>query len=148
MSNLTSIREVPAQARYSLVSGKRIPADKARKGVPTWLLEHIKAEQEARFAPNPYKSVSECFAAFRQVMPKGHWRLCNYLLGHINGLPNLTGRSIATNGILVLVINRCNMTCFFGHLENFVLDDEVEVEKPTKEPKECSFDKSLMDFGK
>ncbi|MDE2097279.1 MAG: hypothetical protein KGL39_08560 [Patescibacteria group bacterium] len=53
------------------------------------------------------------------------------VVGAINGLPGSTGTAVATNGVLVAIVQPRGL--FIGHLASFVAyDDGVVVEKTGK----------------
>jgi hypothetical protein len=57
---------------------------------------------------------------------KGYWRLTDYLLGHVNGLPHFYGRLLATDGISCLILC-ADGEVREGHLEFFVPEEGVMV---------------------
>jgi hypothetical protein len=58
--------------------------------------------------------------------PKEDWRLLqNPFVGEIIGIPTLRGIAIATNGIIVAILQG-NDKLTFGHLDNFIADTQVD----------------------
>lgn len=97
--------------------------------VSLWLLGKLKELQTLRYWPHPFATVSELFDAFNyQPTKKREWRLTDFDLGHINGLPASYGRLAATDGILCVIITGTGL--FEGHIASFVheynLDDVIE----------------------
>ena len=73
-------------------------------------------------AYNEFPSVQAIKEYFGQPLPKPHdWRLVSPAqVGEINGLPSSKGLAIATNGILVAIMQ--GPTLFIGHTDSFVVD--------------------------
>jgi hypothetical protein len=61
--------------------------------------------------------------------PKDSWRLTKEpIIGQINGIPTYRGAAVATNGIMVVLVNEASLV-FIGHLDWFIPDDdEVDVQ--------------------
>jgi hypothetical protein len=78
-----------------------------------------------------YTSLDQLVRLHRLVLPspRDTWRLVkDPVVGQITGLPDLRGRTIATNGILVIMENEVGRITM-GHLEWFEPDyTEVHVE--------------------
>ena len=72
-----------------------------------------------------FASVSALKAAFHVTLPKPYeWRLLPECpIGSINGIPSMQGQAVATNGILVAII-QCNRL-LIGHLDFFVADEQT-----------------------
>lgn len=81
-------------------------------------------------------SASALFAHFRMPPPKNRedWRLMpenERKFGQIRGLPSFVGKAVATNGILVALVNLDEVK--IGHLDWFVPDvepKEVRIKQP------------------
>ena len=73
---------------------------------------------------SPYSSVAELKSLHGLTLPKPYdWRLLSpALVGSINALPGTQGIAVATNGILVAVLQQDKI--FFGHLDWFVADEQ------------------------
>jgi hypothetical protein len=75
--------------------------------------------------PNPYANVIELMNEFGIILPTPHkdWRLLpDAMVGEINGLVNLRGMAVATNGILVAITPGRGIV--LGHLSSFVCDED------------------------
>ena len=88
---------------------------------------------------SPYKSVSSFFAEHdipRDRKTADSWRLTDYLLGEIQGVPGSRGRVAVTDGVMCYIV-RENQSLFYGHFEWFEEDDDERSEqsKPTKKRK-------------
>jgi hypothetical protein len=96
-----------------------------------------------------YRHLDEVVRDGKLLLPKPRegWRLVrDPLCGHINALESFNGKTIATNGIMVLLEDEVGCFCF-GHLQWFVpnedelnpglsdLWDEAKTEKPKKSHK-------------
>ena len=90
----------------------------------------------------PYRSLGDLALAKGLLFPKPRedWRLvAKPIVGEINGIPNIRGTTIATNGVLV-VIESLAGALWIAHLAFFVADEdeptdlfaEGKVSKPTK----------------
>jgi hypothetical protein len=74
---------------------------------------------QIQLGQNPYHSVHEFFLAHKlQHRQFDNWRLTKPCLGSINGLPNLRGFVLATNGILCYLENERGEICQ-GHFDWF-----------------------------
>jgi hypothetical protein len=75
-----------------------------------------------------FVSLTEIKNTFRVVLPRPYeWRLLQELMyGEINGLPESRGVAIATNGIIVAIVQESHL--FFGHLDYFVQDEDEETQ--------------------
>lgn len=83
--------------------------------------------------PNPWPDVFAFFAANGLPCPRGDWRLTEYELGEINGLPKSRGRVVATNGIMCY-IQTAPDCLYFGHFTAWkpdVSDSPIRVKNPT-----------------
>lgn len=72
----------------------------------------------------PYSSVDDLVRDLCLVLPAPaeQWRLvADPVVGEINGLPHFRGRTLATNGIMVLLRNEVGKIAF-GHLDWFIPD--------------------------
>lgn len=79
----------------------------------------------ARLTTNQtFTSIAEVKQVFGITLPKPYdWRLLSpCVVGEINGLPNLRGTAIATNGILVAIVQQTGL--IIGHLDYFVADQD------------------------
>ena len=74
---------------------------------------------------NPHRSVAEFFAANSMPLPRGDWRLTDYDLGEINGLPNSRGRVVATNGIMCYIQQEHGL--YLGHFTAWIPDHKEPV---------------------
>lgn len=74
---------------------------------------------------NPHRSVCEFFASNGMPLPKGDWRLTDYDLGEINGLPRSRGRVVATNGIMCYIQQEHGLYC--GHFTAWIPDRKEPV---------------------
>lgn len=76
-----------------------------------------------------FSSVTAIKQAFGITLPKPYdWRLLSpCVVGEMNALPNMRGVAVATNGILVAILQ--NATIIIGHLDYFVADQEQAVPK-------------------
>lgn len=79
--------------------------------------------------PNPYRDVWHFFKENHLPSFKGDWRLTEYELGHINGLPKSYGRVVATNGIMCY-IQIAPDVLYYGHFTAWI-PDEIESTKVT-----------------
>jgi hypothetical protein len=58
--------------------------------------------------------------------PKQDWRLLKEpFFGEIVGIPSLRGCAVATNGIIVAIV-QANEHLTFGHLDNLIADTQVD----------------------
>ena len=77
---------------------------------------------------------------YKITLPKPYdWRLLvPNVVGEVNGIPSSRGVAVATNGILVAIVQ--TNALFIGHLEFFVPDEEevlvVALEKTTTRKKQ------------
>ena len=84
---------------------------------------------------NQFSSVDDFKKAYKTNLPKPYdWRLIEPMVGEINGIPTSRGIAVATNGILVAIMQ--NDGIVFGHLDWFVKD----VEQPINEANAGSTD--------
>lgn len=74
---------------------------------------------------NPHRSVCEFFASNAMPLPRGDWRLTDYDLGEINGLPLSRGRVVATNGIMCYIQQEHGLYC--GHFTAWIPDRKEPV---------------------
>lgn len=74
---------------------------------------------------NPHRSVAEFFADNSMPIPRGDWRLTDYDLGEINGLPKSRGRVVATNGIMCYIQQETGLYC--GHFTAWIPDHKEPV---------------------
>lgn len=74
-----------------------------------------------------FSSIAELKQSFGTTLPKPHdWRLLPQgVVGAIHAIPTSQGVAIATNGILVAIIQETRL--FIGHVEFFVPDEEETV---------------------
>ena len=79
-----------------------------------------------------FTSIDKLKEYFKTPLPKPYdWRLMSpCLIGQINALPGSRGTAIATNGILVAIIQ--NDALFIGHIDFFVADLEQPIENISK----------------
>lgn len=91
--------------------------------------------------PNPYRDVWHFFKENRLPSERGDWRLTEYELGEVNGLPKSRGRVVATNGLMCYIVIAPDVL-YYGHYTAWIPDqiekDEVKLSsyQPTKkEPK-------------
>jgi len=91
--------------------------------------------------PNPYKDVYHFFAANQMPCPRGDWRLTEYELGEINGLPKSRGRVVCTNGIMCY-IQIAPDVLYYGHITAWIPDENL-IEASEIAPK---LTKSLPNF--
>lgn len=77
--------------------------------------------------PCAFSSVAELAKTHRVLLPKPYeWRLLNpSLQGEVQGIPNCRGTAVASNGILVLVLQ--DKSFFFGHIDWFVTDNDEDL---------------------
>lgn len=76
-----------------------------------------------------FHSVADLKLTHKVVLPKPHddWRLIQEpYQGEINGCPTLRGTAIATNGIMVAILQPKGIV--FGHLDFFNPDEEQYAE--------------------
>lgn len=73
-----------------------------------------------------FSSVAALASYHGITMPRPNdWRLLSpALVGSINGLPTSQGTAVATNGILVAIVQAGGL--FFGHFAFFVADEQAE----------------------
>ena len=75
---------------------------------------------------NPHRSVAEFFALNAMPIPRdGDWRLTDYDLGEINGLPRSRGRVVATNGIMCYIQQETGL--YLGHFTAWIPDHKEPV---------------------
>lgn len=74
---------------------------------------------------NPHRSVAEFFATNLMSLPRGDWRLTDYVLGEINGLPKSRGRVVATNGIMCYIQQEYGL--YYGHYTSWTPDHKEPV---------------------
>ena len=73
-----------------------------------------------------FQSVDDFKRTFKSSLPKPYdWRLIEPMVGEINGIPTSRGIAIATNGIIVAIMQ--NDGVVFGHLDWFVKDKEQPI---------------------
>ena len=73
-----------------------------------------------------FQSVDDFKRTFKSSLPKPYdWRLIKPMVGEINGIPTSRGIAVATNGIIVAIMQ--NDGIVFGHLDWFVKDAEQPV---------------------
>lgn len=97
-----------------------------RGSVPYFILERQRQENELRYWPQPFSSLAAFLAAYNLPGKRyGQWRLTDYVLGHVNGLPASRGRMVATNGIMCFII-REDRTLYEGHVQHWVHENNVE----------------------
>lgn len=98
------------------------------------------------FAYNEFNSISHLCAAFKTTLPKpATWRLLSpAMVGEINALPGSKGIAIATNGILVAILQ--NTSLFIGHFDSFVVEQVVETDKQGKKQTANKPKIDIMDF--
>jgi hypothetical protein len=97
----------------------------ASRGCPAWLLARLKAEQELRYWPRPWASVSQCLTALG--LPESRfqgWRFTDYVLGHFRALPETRGRLCLTDGHMAIIWDRRNI--YRGLIQNFVHDNNLD----------------------
>ena len=98
--------------------------------------------------PSDYSSVAELQKTLRLTLPKPYeWRLLNpQPVGQIHALPESRGIAVATNGILVLIMQGDRP--FYGHLDWFEQDENEPVarvvSKSKREKKQPTI--SMIDF--
>ena len=81
----------------------------------------------AKQAPH-FDSIESFNRTFKAALPKPYdWRLIEAMTGEINGIPTSRGIAVATNGILVAIMQ--NDGIVIGHLDWFVKDEEQPVER-------------------
>jgi len=78
------------------------------------------------FVPNPFRSISEMCAKLDLSNSKYAlgWRLVEYKLGHIHGLPLSRGRICASDGISCIIITPNGF--YIGHHAWFVIEKEEQ----------------------
>lgn len=116
----------------------REPSGESAGSVPTWLLARIAEEKDLRFAPHPFKSLAQMCLVLRVKLPQAkhcYWRLCDYELGYVDGLPNSYGRSLATNGLHVLVLHPDTGKTGLYHKEWFKPVDVLEESDGSRKPR-------------
>lgn len=125
-------------------------AGEPARGIPSWLLARIKAEKELRFAPHPFRNVSQMCETLGLAYSKFAlgWRLTEYVLGSINGLPKSRGRIIATDGCMCLIL-QYPIKVYIGHFASFVPDEVLEEPEPIvkKSRKEKLFEEFDLCFN-
>lgn len=84
-------------------------------------------EQLTNEVPNPYMDVWHFFKSNHLPSERGDWRLTDYVLGEINGLPKSRGRVVATNG-LMCYIQIAPDVLYYGHFTAWV-PDEIESDR-------------------
>ena len=74
--------------------------------------------------PQTFRSIAEVKETFGTTLPRPHdWRLLqDQLVGEVNGLPGSHGTAVATNGILVAIVQP--MGLYIGHIDHFIVDAE------------------------
>ena len=73
-----------------------------------------------------FQSVDDFKRTFKSSLPKPYdWRLIEPMVGEINGIPTSRGVAIASNGIIVAIMQ--NDGVVFGHLDWFVKDKEQPI---------------------
>lgn len=102
-----------------------------------WLLAQLREMQFRTFTPNPFRSIGEFAAHFDLALNrKSFWRLTEYKLGHITGLPNSWGRIVATDGIMCYIFQGVEGKLYHGHVSSFVIDEaEYSIGDNTKKVK-------------
>ena len=76
--------------------------------------------------PNPFRSIDDLWRQMRLPALKGDWRLTEHKLGEIQGLARHRGRMVATDGIIVLILDEVGVIRD-GHISWFVPDkDEAQ----------------------
>jgi hypothetical protein len=96
-----------------------------------------------------FGTVAQIKEHYKLILPKPYdWRLIvPNLVGQIHALPGSRGVAVATNGIIVAIVQTDGL--FLGHMENFIPDDEqpVEVVKEVKAKKPTSGRKQKVDIS-
>lgn len=74
--------------------------------------------------PCAFVSVAELAKTHKVLLPRPYeWRLLQPALhGQVLGVPSCRGTAVATNGILVMVLQQDSF--FFGHIDWFVVDED------------------------
>jgi hypothetical protein len=95
-----------------------------------------------------FKSISDLKETYHMTLPRPFdWRLLSpCVVGAINGIPTSQGTAVATNGILVAIVQANGL--FIGHLDSFVADEQqpeqvvrvATTPKVTKLPKQPKVD--------
>lgn len=115
---------LPANVSKGPITAERSEGNAS--GVPFFVLERQRREAELRYWPPPFASLAAFLAAYSLPGKRyGDWRLSDYVLGHINGLPASRGRMVATNGIMCFII-REDRTLYEGHVQHWVHENNVE----------------------
>lgn len=98
-----------------------------------------------------FSSMAQLKETYHVVLPRPYdWHLiARPAYGQIHGIPTMRGVAIATNGILVAIIQE-NDCLTIGHLDNFIPDDvEVDVKVLTAKPvtrKPTTHEVDIMEF--
>jgi hypothetical protein len=71
-----------------------------------------------------FASIDAIKKEFKVLLPKPYdWRLLQpCFVGEVNGLPSMRGTAIATNGILLAILQ--DNALLIGHMDSFVIDLE------------------------
>lgn len=72
--------------------------------------------------PNPHRSVDDFFMLNNLTHPRGDWRLTEYELGMVVGLPKSYGRVVATNGIMCFIQTAPDVL-YYGHFTAWQADE-------------------------
>lgn len=94
----------------------------------------------------PFKTIDEVKIRFGVLPRPFEWRLLALpVVGSINGIPTSQGTAIATNGILVAIVQ--GKYLFIGHIDSFVADETETVSlaqsvkvKKARQPKSPDLD--------
>ena len=97
-----------------------------------------------------FSSVHQLAQEYGAILPKPYdWRLLQpCLVGSINGIPTSQGTAVATNGILVAIMQPTGL--FIGHYDWFVPDEQqpvLEASVATKPKKERQARQPALDIS-
>lgn len=99
-----------------------------------WLLAQLHEHNNRIYFPNPFASISELWQRLGTTPPSWLiWRLTNYKLGMVNGIPNSRGRLVATDGVMCVILQdnidkNEDVNYFLGHISAWVDEEKFQVD--------------------